>query len=370
MLRPPVVVHVIDSLRTGGAQWMLAALAGGLTEAGLARVVVVSATADGADRALVQALEGATDRLVVLDAHRLADRRFLTGVLGAARGCRADLIHSHLVGAAVNGRLAAAVLRIPHVTTIHTPPGGSEDSRARISADGWTARASSLLIAPGAAVAEAYAHAWHVPRSRFAVVASAPPMRERTEHFDRGAMRTQLGVAPDELMVLSVTRLEPAKGVDVLLEAAAGLEGVRVVVAGDGPQRSALDADGARLLGHRSDVGDLLAASDVFCLPSLHEALPVSVLEAMAAGLPVVASKVGALPDLLGGGAGFLVAPGDSAELRAVLAGLEADRTAAAGRSEAGRRRVEQRHGSRAVALAHAELYSRVLSGGAPQWRA
>lgn len=362
MTRPPAILQVIDSLRTGGAEWMLAGLVGELEAADLARVVVVAATSDRADPALVEMLRERACGLVLLEARRLADRRFLGGVVQVARRHRAVLLHSHLVGANVNARVAARLLGRRQVATIHTPPGGAEDSRARLRADGLTARLSDRLVAPGDAVADAYAAHWRVPRSRFTVIPSAPPPRPPSPGLNRVALRSELGAGPDDLLVLCVARLEPAKGVDVLLEAVDGLAGVRVAVAGDGPQRPSLRPPAnAVLLGRREDVGDLLAAADVFCLASRHEALPMSVLEAMAAGVPVVATAVGELPALLGGEAGILVPPGDPAALRAAL--TRSRDAPAAGRGELGRRRVGDRHGGSVVALRHAELYEEVLSG-------
>lgn len=365
MTRRPVVLHAIDALRTGGAEWLLGALVTALATEGLTRNVVVAGTPHEADPGLLALLEAHADRVDVLHTTRLADRRFLTGLLRAARPLRPDLVHTHLVGANVNGRLAARVLGVPHVATVHTPPGGAEDSPARLRADGLTARMSARIVAPSQAVADAYARHWHVDRARMRVLPSPVAPRAATDD-DRRTLRAALGARDGELLVLCVARLQPAKGVDVLLEAARGLSGVRVVVAGDGPEREALReparAGGATLLGHRSDVGALLAAADAVCLPSRHEALPLSLLEAMQAASPIVASAVGGIPELLDGDAGLLVPPGDPGALRASLERLAHDAGLRARLGDRARARVEERHSARAVAHAHAGLYDELLA--------
>jgi glycosyltransferase involved in cell wall biosynthesis len=119
----------------------------------------------------------------------------------------------------------------------------------------------------------------------------------------------------------------------VLLEAAQAVSrrvpGVRFWVVGDGPSRGEFQAlaDGlglaraVRWLGHRQDVEAVLAASDLFVLPSLHDALPTVLLEAMAAGVPAIASDTGGIPEIIGDGSGVLVPPGD-----AVVLGREIER--------------------------------------------
>ncbi|MCW3000506.1 MAG: glycosyl transferase group 1 [Solirubrobacterales bacterium] len=361
MTGPPVVLHAIDALRTGGAEWVLGGLVAALADAGLTRNVVVSATAHEADPALVALLDTSADRLELLDATRMADRRFLTGLLRAARPWAPAVVHSHLVGASVNGRVLARLLGVPHVVTVHTPPGGAEDSVRRQQADGLTARLSARIIAPSSAVAQAYAKAWSVPASRLTVLPTAPPPREPAAGA-RARVRAELAIAPGEVLVLCLARLEPAKGVHVLLEATRALPAVHVVVAGDGSERARLaplaQAAGGRLLGTRDDVADLLEAADVVCLASLHEALPLSLLEAMRSGRPVVASAVGGIPELLADGAGVLVPPGDAAALRAALAALAQDRALRERVGAAGRARVAERHAPELVARAHADLYA------------
>ena len=363
-VRPPRVLHVIDALVMGGAQALLVALLRELTAGHLAQSLVCSVTTRWADDDLVAAVRASSARLEFVD-RGIDDPRLPLALARIAHVSGADVVHSHLSVANFSSRIAAKIAGRPHVTTVHTMPGPSiEDSRARALADGLTARLSNVLVAPSVEVADAYAAAWRVPRSRFRVIPNAAAAVDR-DGFDRAAVRAEL--APDgRPVVISVARLQPEKGIDELLEAAALVNGARIVVAGDGPERERLEGeiaarglgDRLALLGHRSDVARLLAGADAFVLPSRHEGLPISLLEAMSAGLPCVATAVGGIPGLVEDGvSGLLVPPRDPAALAAALGRVVEDRDLAAALGAEGRRVVEQRHSPRAVADAYAAVY-------------
>ena len=154
--------------------------------------------------------------------------------------------------------------------------------------------------------------------------------------------RTAWAPADAPLRLVTVARLSPEKGLEDLLTAvaSAGADGADLVVdlVGDGPDRERLEALAGELgiagrvrftgfVGTRPQLVEHLDAADVFVLPSRSEGLPHSVVEAMARGLPVVASAIGGLPELLGEGSGIIVPPRDPDALAAVLGELAADRT-------------------------------------------
>lgn len=158
--------------------------------------------------------------------------------------------------------------------------------------------------------------------------------------------------APD---VLAVGARVPHKGHDVLAAAATRLPGVDVAVAGTGPLRP----PGLRLLGHREDVPALLRGCRVFVMPSRSEGLGMAAVEALQAGVPVVASAVGGLPEVLGD-AGILVAPGDPA---ALAAGIQQALDGRHPPPEHGRARVAARFTTARMVASSRALYAEALTG-------
>jgi glycosyltransferase involved in cell wall biosynthesis len=165
-------------------------------------------------------------------------------------------------------------------------------------------------------------------------VADDPPVR------DREAVRAELGVAPSAFLAVLVAALRPEKCAEVFVEqvsAAHAIEpSVQGVVVGEGPDAAAVEravrrSDGAvRMLGYRADAVDIMHAGDVLCLTSAVEALPMSVLEAMSVARPVIATRVGGLPEVVEPGrTGFLISPDRPSELAHALASLARDPIAA-----------------------------------------
>jgi len=169
----------------------------------------------------------------------------------------------------------------------------------------------------------------------------------------RAALRTELGLADTTVAVTCVANLRGEKGHDVLLDAAARLtadhpaDEVTLLLAGQGPLADELAAtharlglgEAVRLLGERQDVLDLLFASDVFCLASRHEGLPVALMEALAVGLPVVATSVGGVPELVDDGVEGLLVPSDDPAALAAALGRMVDEPATRGAMAAAARR-------------------------------
>ena len=174
--------------------------------------------------------------------------------------------------------------------------------------------------------------------------------------------------------VLTLARLDPQKGLGHLIEAAARIPEAFFAIAGEGPERAALEAkaeesgvkDRVVFLGHRRDAPALLANCDLFVLPSLYEGFPVSVLEAMASGKPVVATAIGGTDEAVQDGVtGFLVPPSDPAALAGAIRRVLADRTLANGLGAAGRERVRRNFSVETVAERTAEIYEEISPAGA-----
>ncbi len=272
-----------------------------------------------------------------------------------------DLVHTHSSKAGMIGRLAARLAGVPVV--VHTAHGWSFNRtqpaalrRAFVGLERAAAPLTDLLLTvsrsnrdEGLELGIGRARQYRVVRSGIDVEAHGRPAQDRAE------TRRALGVAPDQLLVGSVACLKPQKApLDFVRAAAAAharCDRLRFVIAGDGELREAASAEIRRLgltgvvqlLGWRRDVPDLLHAMDIFLLTSLHEGLPRAVLQALAAGLPVVATAVDGTPEvIIDGQTGSLVAPGDPHAAADRLLELAADprlreRYATAGRLALGR---------------------------------
>jgi glycosyltransferase involved in cell wall biosynthesis len=185
------------------------------------------------------------------------------------------------------------------------------------------------------------------------------------------ALRAELVRGRPDYVVLTPARLHPQKGHATLLAAAARVPDATFVLAGDGPLRAELEEKARELglagrcvfLGHRSDVADLLAAADLVVLPSLFEGLPVSVLEAMAARRPVVATAIGGTDEAISHElTGLLVAPSDAAALAAAIQRVQSDPALARRLAAAGRERVEREFSSVTTAREVMKVYDDVMS--------
>lgn len=200
---------------------------------------------------------------------------------------------------------------------------------------------------------------------------------------ERPRARAALGIPPDTVVLLTVANLRPPKGLDVLVEAAArlaaradsGAHPFVWLVAGEGPLAADLARDiderglanTIRLLGFRRDVGALLAAADIFCLTSRREGVPVAILEAMAAGRAVVATRVGGVAELVAAGeTGILVAPGDPAATAAALAELLASAARRQALGASGQARARAHFTIERAQAAIATVYDEVLAGRVP----
>jgi glycosyltransferase involved in cell wall biosynthesis len=171
-------------------------------------------------------------------------------------------------------------------------------------------------------------------------------------------------------MVLTVARLEEQKGLEHLVEAAALIPDVVFVIAGEGSRRAPLEARAQALgvhdrlvfLGYRQDVPDLLACCTVFVLPSLFEGLPLAVLEAMGAGRPVVATRIGGTDEIITDGyTGLLVPPRDSVALARAIRRVLSDTDLARRLGKAGQRRALYEFSAERMAAQVTHIYDELL---------
>jgi len=174
-------------------------------------------------------------------------------------------------------------------------------------------------------------------------------------------LRAQLGVRPDEVLVTCLARLVERKGHDELLRAGVGL---RLLFVGDGPHRPHLEGRGAILAGARREIPEILAASDIVALPArFGEGCPNALLEAMAAGKPVVAARTGGIPEVVvDGKTGILVPREDVDALQAALRRLAADPALRASMGAAGRERAQSEFSAAKQVESYQALYSELIA--------
>ena len=232
-------------------------------------------------------------------------------------------------------------------------------------------RAASGFIAVSDDAARAVREQLHPPPGKLFTIPNGVDTDRYGAPVDGAAVRARLGL-PAGRLVTVVAKLMEQKGHRVLLDALPGVverhPDLQVALAGEGPLRDEIARQAAALglaarvhfVGNRSDVADLLAASDLFLLPSLWEGLPMALLEAMASRLPVIATAVSGSRDVVvNDESGLLVPPGDAAALSVAMAELLADPARAARLAEGARTRVEESFSARTQARRHVALYRR-----------
>ena len=287
------------------------------------------------------------------------------------------IVHVH--GAAELAWLAARLVRRAGASMLFTTHGYF-GSGAR-----WSYRIAARLLRsariPVIAVSTEERSRWMqngFPSERITVVHNGVP--DPGGGAERLELLARLGVSvpPDSFLVGVAARLEPQKGVAVLVEALVRLAPthprLRCVIMGDGSLRAHLEAQVRRsglegrvfFTGSVERAARYFPAFDVLCLPSLEEALPLSLIEAMAAGCAVVASRVGGIPEVVRDGVeGLLVPPGDPQALAEALERLLVDPGRLADMRRAARRRYDEAFTARHMALATLRVYRRIAAGRA-----
>ena len=359
------IVHVVGAGEFGGAEAQILAL---LTELQRRRVNLVVVT-------YYEGTFAQRIRAIGIPLYTLRTRTpwgDFYQLLTICRTVRAGLLHTHGVRASLAGRFAGRLASVPVVTTVHSDLYYDYASPVKrivfMRFEAMTRRLSLRVVAVSEALSRTLLERGY-RRERLVVIRNALDVTAADAEIARVRetplhLRRQLGVPDRAYVVICVARLHAVKRQDVLIEATAVLPAVNdrpvhLVLVGDGTEATGLkrlaqdgpSADRVHFLGARGDVFALLAEADVFVLPSQMEGLPIAPLEAMLSGLPVIASRVGGLPEIVvegESGTGALVAPGDvhavAQALHSILA--EDDRRIAMGK------RAEQRVRSH-FALAH-----------------
>ncbi len=307
----------------------------------------------------------------------VADTRAVLQLRTALDGV--DLVHAHGLRA---GLVAAAARRLsggrnrPLVLTLHNALLHEAGPLRRVlsAVEAATVRSADLVLAVSGDLADNARRAG--ARDVRVAPALAPPLPPARR--SAAQVRAELGVDAGRPLIVAIGRLHPQKGYDVLLDAAgrwtARLPAPMVAIAGNGPleeelaERIERERLPVRLLGRRDDVPDLLGAADLCVLPSRWEGSPFTAQEALRAGTPLVSTRAGGVPELVGDGA-ELVPVGDAAALADAVARLLDDPARAARLAEAGRRQAatwpDEAGAARRLIAVYRELLGAPDDGGA-----
>ncbi|CAM5598639.1 glycosyltransferase family 4 protein [Streptomyces avidinii] len=332
--RPPLrTVQVLGGGAGAGSSAHVRSLATGLAARGVRVTVCAPVHAEGEYDFTGAGAQFAPDAVSVLRA--------------ACAG--ADLVHAHGVRAGMRAALAMRGRRVPLVVSWHGDGPTAAGALGRLSRalERHVARAAAVVLGASSDQVD-LARLRGARDARLAPVAVPTGPADTGAAADPGKVRAELG-AVERPLLIAVGSLVPHRGYSVLLDAAQEWRGLDpmplLVIAGEGPLRAELsrriEAEGlpVRLLGRRRDAAQLLAAADLAVLPSRWEARALLAQEALRAGVPLVATTVGGVPELVGEGA-VLVPPGEAGALASAVTGLLADpdrraALAAAGRAQA-----------------------------------
>jgi glycosyltransferase involved in cell wall biosynthesis len=295
----------------------------------------------------------------------------VAGIRRYLRDAKPAIVHTFLLTASMYGRLAAILEHVPIV--IGTEVNIYERKRRHhILAERMLMSRTDRVIVSAHSVRDFYIEQIHADPEKIDVVYNAVDWKSIRADKSRAEVRASLGLQPDAKVAGVIARLTEQKGHRFLLQAMTtpALADLQLIVVGDGDLRAALTAEALDLgmasrvhfLGARRDLGDLLSAMDVFVMPSLWEGLPLSMILAMGAGMPVVATEVAGIPEIVvDGDTGWLVPAGNSLALATAIVDVFADRARATRIGKAARDFVLPRFGIDGYVNSIAGLYDELV---------
>lgn len=347
------ILFLVNGFGVGGAEKALLELVRRIDRKKF-RVMVASVGQGGV---LEKEFSDASDACFVFAKRFSFDFSLIRKVAQLLRESKVDILQTTLFYADVIGtfasKFAGTPVKVSWQTALAIPTGNVKDDRLRHVLS-YRAAASQMthIVAVSDEVRNYFIKNRHIPPQKISTIHYGVDLN-RFQNSGK-TIRKALGLSKDDLVISVVGHLSDVKGHIFLLKASPTLirknPKIQLVFAGDGAERHSLEREAVQLgirkhvhfLGVRSDVPDILRSSDIFVLPSIYEGLPNVILEAMASGLPVVASRVGGIPEAVEEGkTGFLFRPGDVIQLEQALFPLIGNQKLRRKMGEAGRRRVE-----------------------------
>jgi sugar transferase (PEP-CTERM/EpsH1 system associated) len=365
---PVRVLHLITELNIGGAEKVLSHLLSRLDRDRFAPAVACLYGGDGPVADEIRSLGIPVTDLGMTAKWRLDAFVRLYRLLHRQRP---TILHTWMFHANVPGRVLGRLAGVPIVISSERTMG--QEGGVRRWLNRITGPLPDRVACVSESVAEFAAQTIGIPPAKLAVIPNGIPL-EDFQPGDRSSARVDLGIPLRVIVAGTVGRLQPVKGTSYLLEAwsrlASDYPDAILLLVGGGPQQAALEKKGRRLgiservrfLGNRADVPDLLRGMDVFVLPSLWEGMPNAALEAMAVGLPVVATAVGGTSEVVVDGVtGLLVPPSDPDALAQSIARLLCDPDLRYKMGQAGRERVVNHFSVERTVEQTARLYEQLL---------
>lgn len=368
------VLYIIVDLTVGGAEDHLLSLVRNLDRRRFDPLVCCI----GRRGAIGKEIEAAGVRVEELGKLRKGgyDREIVPLLRALIRRERIGLVHSHMYHANLYGRLAAFREGVPAVVSVHNTYVRPKILRRVLN--GWLARRTPFILAGSEAIRDDIVRYDGVPPGKIRVVPYGVDVEKFDSVLSREEARGKLGLPGDRFLVGTVGRLEEQKGQKYLIEAAGRLRREKkettLAIIGSGREEARLRdqavregiGDSVLFLGTRRDLPELFRAMDVFAFPSLWEGFPIALLSAMAAGLPVIVTPVGGVPEVVKDGINGLIVPaGDPAALAEAIWKVREDPAGAAGFGRAAAATIRDKYSHRTTARRIMEIYEQVLGPGA-----
>ncbi len=378
------ILHLIDSLGIGGAERRLLNDVVRLNHDCCHTVVHLFSDTSMADLFLKNGIP-----VIGLGLRGLLDVNAIPRLRNLIRQIRPDAMHTQLFGADCYGRVVARAMGIPVISTVQGSAYESPDPYLRSGKREWIDRLTARtcvahFVAVSDFVKQSVVRRFRIPEERCSVIPNAidPQLFETVGSERVRRLKEELCLPEGSKILITIGRLDPPKGHRFVLQTLTLLQGslskLYWLIVGNGCCRQELERQTealglqthVRFLGTRRDIPELLALSDLFIFPSLSEGLPLVLLEAMAAGKPCVAFRLGPMPEVIADGVtGLLTEPGSAQALAQAIATLLKDPSRCEALGQAGRARVREHFHADETARRLGALYRQVHSQHRTRWR-
>jgi glycosyltransferase involved in cell wall biosynthesis len=360
-------MHLLAPAPVGGLETVVATLSAAQANAGHRVIVAPTLSGQGEGDPFIQSL---AESGVEVEAILVADRAYLRERRMIREQCRShsvDIVHTHGYRSDIIGGSAARQEKIATVTTVHGFTGGGWKARRYEDIQRWSFRRSDAVVAVSRALA-AHLQDKGVSAERIHTIPNA--FSSAASPLSREDARRALGLPAEGVIAAWVGRVSQEKAVDVFVDAMAALEldDVHAAILGDGPEKAGEQARADAIMANRlhwcgnvPNAARYFAAFDVLVLSSRTEGLPMVLLEAMAAAVPIVSTSVGGIPELLSDRMALLVPSDDPLALAAAIRDTISDPAASSARADAARRHLRESYSVSAWSERYESLYRRIL---------